>query len=89
MHDLALEVGEIDDVAVGHGDAAHAARGEVEERPGSEAAGADDERARGEEALLRVLAETVEQEVAAVTQPLAVVHGAPFGAPGPISRPRR
>ena len=51
-----------------------AARGEVEERRGTEAARADHERVRGEEALLRLLAELVQQQVAAVSQPLAVVH---------------
>ena len=85
MHDLALQVGEVDAVAVADGDAAHAARGEVEQRRGAEAARADHERVGGEEALLRFLAELVQQQVAAVAQALA---GRPRRATAAPRRPR-
>jgi hypothetical protein len=61
MDDLALQVGEIHLVAVAHRDAAHAAGGEIEERRRAQAPRADDERVRGEEALLRLLPELVQQ----------------------------
>ena len=74
MDDLALQVGEIDAVAVADGDAADAAGSEVEKRRGAEAARADDKRVSGEEALLRILAELVQQQVAAIPEALLVVH---------------
>jgi hypothetical protein len=61
MHHLALQVGEVDLVAVADGDAAHAAGGEVHQRRRAQAARADDQRMRVEEALLRLLAELVQQ----------------------------
>ncbi len=56
-----------------------AARGEVEQRGAAEAAGADDQGVGSEEPLLRVLAELVEQQVAAVAEALPIVDG---NAPG-------
>jgi hypothetical protein len=70
MHDLALEVREVDAVAVADRDASHAARGEVEKRRGAQASRADDERVGREKALLRLLAELVQQEMAAVSKSL-------------------
>src|SRR5450631_9475 len=85
MNDLALQVGEVDGVAVAHGDAADAARREVEERRRAEAARADDERVCGEQALLRLLAKLVQQQVPAIAKTLAIVHEAEAG-PAPSLR---
>ena len=74
MDHLALQVRQIDAIAVADGDAAHAARREIEECRRAEAARADDERVGGEEALLRLLAEFVQQQVAAIPEALLVVH---------------
>ena len=74
MHHLALQVGEVDAVAVGDGDAPEAARREVKEGRGAQAARADHQRMGSEETLLRLLAELVEQQVAAVAEALWVVH---------------
>ena len=59
----------------------YAARGEIQQRRGAQAARADDERMRAKEALLRLLPELVQQQVAAVPEALGIVH-ARFGRPG-------
>jgi hypothetical protein len=79
MHDLALQVGEIDAVAVADGDAPDAARCEIEKGRGAEPARAEDERVRREEALLRLLAELVQQQMPAISKALAIVHGQALG----------
>ena len=71
---LALQVRQIDAIAVADGDASHATRREIEECRRAEAARADHERVGAEEALLRVLAEFVQQQVAAIPEALLVVH---------------
>src|SRR5512140_1821350 len=70
VDDLPLQVREVDAIAVADRDATHAARGEVHERRGAEAARADHQRTSAEEALLRLLAELVQQEMAAVAKAL-------------------
>ena len=80
VQDLPLQVGEVDRVAVGEQDPADAGRGEIERRRRAEAAGADHQRVRAEQALLPLDADLVEQDVAAVAQQLVVVHVAhPWG----------
>ncbi len=66
MHDLALEVRLVDDVGVDDPERADSGRGEVERRRRAEAAGADEQDARVEEALLPVLADLRDEQVAAV-----------------------
>src|SRR5260221_12444387 len=76
---LALQVGEVDLVAVTYDNVADAARSEVEKRGGAESAGADHQGRGSGEALLRLLAELVQQQVAAVGKALAIVHRGPEG----------
>jgi hypothetical protein len=52
MHDLAVEVGEFDGVAVDEAERVHAQRGDVEGCRGAEAAEANDEDARGGDGCL-------------------------------------
>ena len=63
MH-LPLQIGQLDDVVVDHGERADAGRREGEHDGGAEAAGADDGDVRGGEAALGDLAETGEARVA-------------------------
>jgi hypothetical protein len=74
VHDLALQVGQVDLVVVDQGDAADAARCQVERGGRTEAAGTDDEGVRVEQALLALDAELVQQDVARIAQELGVVH---------------
>jgi hypothetical protein len=76
VENLPLEVGEVDLVRIGDGQLADAARGEVERRGTTEAAGADDERMRGAQPLLALDANFIEQDVAAVAEELLVVQWA-------------
>jgi hypothetical protein len=66
VEDLPLQVGEIDLVAVGDGQAADAGSGEVERRRAAEAARADDQRVRRAQLLLPLDADLGEQDMAAV-----------------------
>ena len=66
MDDLALQVRLVDDVGVDDPESADARRGEVEGRGRAEATGPDEEHARVQEALLALLADLGDQEVAAV-----------------------
>jgi hypothetical protein len=54
VEDLALQVGEVDVVGVGDGQAADACRGEVKRGRATEAAGADDQDARAPQPLLPI-----------------------------------
>ena len=85
MDDLPLEVGVVDDVGVDDPEPADACGGEVERGRRPEPAGADQEDARLEQALLALLADLGDQEVARVACPLrgrqrrpGVVNGNPF-----------
>src|SRR5690606_28350475 len=78
--DLALQVGRVDVVAVRDDDAADARGGQVERGRRAQPAGAHDQDGGIEQALLRLDADLVEQDVPAVAQELLVVHPA---------RPRR
>ena len=60
MHDLALQVREVDCVVVYQGDFSDAGRSEIERRWRTQAAGADDQGVRGEDAALSLNAEGVE-----------------------------
>ena len=72
--DLALQVGEVDAVAVDDRDPADAGGAEVQRHRRAEPAGADDQRMRREQALLALDADVVEQQVARVAQQVVVVH---------------
>ena len=61
---------------VDHRDAAHTGRAQVERHRRAQAAGADDEGMRVQQALLAFDADLVEHQVAGVAQQLLVVHGA-------------
>ena len=75
VQDLALQVGEADPVVVDDGEGADAGGGEVEERRAAKAAGADNEHARGLEALLTGAADLVQHDVAGVAGELFGIEG--------------
>ncbi len=74
IEDLALEIREIDLVAVGDREPADAARGEIERGGAAEATRADDERTRGAQPLLAFDSDLREQDVPAVAEKLVVVQ---------------
>ena len=74
VDDLALEVRIVDDVVVDDAERADACRGEIERRGRAEAAGADQEDARVEQAQLALLADLRDEEVAGVAAPLRLVE---------------
>jgi hypothetical protein len=74
VQDLALQVGQVDLVAVGERQPADAGSGEVERRRAAEAARADDQRRGGAQPLLPLDAELGEEDVAAVAEKLLVVQ---------------
>ena len=73
VHDLPLQVGDVDDVVVHDPDGAHAGRGQVQQRGAAETAGADDEHPGRLEPALRERAEPRQDEVARV--PLRLGRG--------------
>jgi hypothetical protein len=73
VQDLALQVGQVDRVAIGQHQGADAGRGQVEGRRRTQAAGADHQRARIDDVLLAFDADLRQQDVAAVAQQLLVV----------------
>ena len=64
--DLALQVGELDDVVVDDADAADAGGGEVVQHRRAQPAGADDQHRAGAQLLLAALADLLEDELAVV-----------------------
>ena len=74
IENLPLQVGEVDLVRIGDGELADAARGKVERRGTTQAAGADDKRVRRAQPLLPLDSYFVEQDVAAVAEELLVVQ---------------
>ena len=70
MQDLALEVGQLDEVGIHQPQPADAGGGEVEEGRRTEAAAADDQHAPGAEAFLGMAAEAGQVEVPGVALPL-------------------
>ncbi len=74
VEDLPLQVGEVDAVRIAERQRPDAGRDEKLRGRRAEPAGADDERMRGGEFLLRVDAELGEQDVPAVAEQLGVVH---------------
>ena len=72
VEDLSLQVGEIDLVGVGQGQAADACRGEVKRGRTAEAAGADDQRGGGTELLLTLDPDLGKEDVPAVPEELLV-----------------
>jgi hypothetical protein len=74
VQDLALQVGEVDLVGVGEGEASDSGGGEIERRRAAEAARADDQRARGAQLLLSFNADLRQQNVPAIAEKLLVVN---------------
>jgi hypothetical protein len=74
VEDLALQVREIDLVGVGESQSSDAGGDEVERRRTAEAAGADDQRARGPQPLLSLDPDLGKKDVAAVAEELLVVQ---------------
>jgi hypothetical protein len=74
VKDLALQVGEVDRVAVDEGQPADAGGGEVERGGAAEAARADDQRRGGAQLLLPLDTELGEEDVPAVAEKLLVVN---------------
>ena len=70
VDDLALEVRLVDDVGVDDPERADTGRGEVERRGRAEPAGADEQDARVEQALLALLADLGDEQVPAVARAL-------------------
>jgi hypothetical protein len=74
VEDLALQVGQINFVRIGEGEAADAARREIQRRRATEAAGADDQRASRPQPLLSFDPDLGKKDVAAVAEELLVVQ---------------
>ena len=74
MQHLALQVGEIHRVAVAQHQGADAGCGQVQGRRRAQAAGTHDQGPGSQKLLLAFDAQLVEQDMAAVTQELLVVH---------------
>ena len=66
VDDLALEVGQVDDVEVDETDGPDPGRREIQRRRAAEAAGADEQRLRGEQPCLAGRADLRDEQVAAV-----------------------
>ena len=79
MDDLALQVGEIDDVKVHDTERAHARCRKIERQRRSQAAGSDTQHARSFQLLLPGHADLGHDQVARVTQDLVVGKGSGFG----------
>jgi hypothetical protein len=86
MQDLALQIGEVNLIAVGEGNVAQAGGGEIEGGRRAQAAGTDNQRLGVDQALLSFDADLVEQDVAAIAKQLLVVHRA---GPGLFLQMRR
>ncbi len=89
MDDLALQVRLVDDVRVDDPERADARRREIERRGGAEPAGADEEDARIEQALLPVLADLGDEEMPAVARALLGREGARDRDLEPVPLPLR
>ena len=75
MHDLALQVGQVDDTVIDDGEAAHPGRAEVERHGRPQSSGADHQHPSGQDAGLPLHPDVVEEDVSAVAQELVVIHG--------------
>ncbi len=74
VHDLALQIGQVDPVGIGDADRPDAGRRKVEQHRRAETAGADDEDARLEQPQLPLLADLVEDQVARVALELLLAQ---------------
>jgi hypothetical protein len=74
VEDLALQVGEVDFVGVGEGEAPDAGGAEVQRRRAAQAAGPDDDDVRRTQLLLTIDADLRQQDVPAVAEKLLVVQ---------------
>ena len=79
VDDLALQVGEVDDVEVDDAERADTGGGQVQRQRRAEAAGADAQHARGLQLLLALHADLGHDQVARVAQDLVVGEGNGFG----------
>jgi len=68
MHDLPLQIGQVDVIVVADREPAHAARRQIKRYRRAEAAGTDDQDMRVEQLLLAIDFDFGQQDVAAVTQ---------------------
>ena len=77
MHDLALQIGQIDPVVVDDADRPDTGGGEIEQHRRAEPAGADDEHARLQQLFLSLFADLFEDQVAGISLKLlfAEFHG--------------
>ena len=75
MQDLALQIGQVDRVAVGQRDASDPGGGKIQGGRRTQAAGADHDRVAGKQAFLPLDAYLRQEDVARVAQQLFVVHG--------------
>ncbi len=63
MHDLPLQIGQVDPVGIGDAKGPDPGGGEIEQQRRAEAAGADDEDARGQQPDLPLLADFIEDQM--------------------------
>ena len=77
MDDLALQVGEVDNVVVDDADGTDPGGGQIEQQRRAEAAGTDHQDLRAEKARLAFAADFLQQDVTGITLNLffAEVHG--------------
>ncbi len=88
MHDLALQIGQIDPVVVDDAERADPGGGEIEQQRRAEPAGADHQHARRQQLFLPLLADLVEDQMAGVAPELlfAQFHRDVLPEAGPHTR---
>ena len=74
VHDLPLQIGQIDPVGIGDPEGSDPGGREIEQQRRAEAAGADDEDARGEQPDLPLLADLVEDQMAGIALKLLLAE---------------
>ena len=82
VHDLALQVAEVDRVVVAQGKVTDAARRQIQRGRRSESAESDDQRMARQQPFLAFDSDVIEQDMAAIAQELLIVHRrtvTPFG----------
>ncbi len=74
MHDLALQVGQVDPVVVDDPDGSDPGGGEIEQHRRAEPAGADDQHARLQQPRLAFLADLVEDQMPGIALKLLLAE---------------
>ncbi len=74
MHDLALQVGQVNGIVIGQRDLAYSGRRQIQCDRRTEPAGADNQRMRRQQPLLALDADLVQHNMARISQQLIVVH---------------